>query len=127
MPRYGEFSSDLATAIIEAAARFAQDVLAPINRLGDRTGALYRDGAVQMPAEFRAAYKQFVEGGWPLLTAPTEYQGQGAPLVLSAAVEEICFGANVAFMLCPLLSARRRRGARGGGVNGSCKRCCCQR
>jgi 3-(methylthio)propanoyl-CoA dehydrogenase len=104
LPRYHEFSGELASAVLEQAAHFAQDVLAPINRTGDRAGAVWRDGAVHMPAEFRSAYRRFVEGGWTQLSAPTEYDGQGAPLVLSAAVEEIGFGANVAFTVCPLLS-----------------------
>jgi alkylation response protein AidB-like acyl-CoA dehydrogenase len=104
LPRYRDFSSELAGAVLEQAAHFAQDVLAPINRTGDRVGATWRAGAVQMPAEFRDAYRRFVEGGWTQLSAPTEYGGQGAPLVLSAAVEEIGFGANMAFTTCPLLS-----------------------
>ena len=104
LPRYQEFSSDLATSVIDEAARFAQDVLAPINRVGDSSGASFHDGAVQMPAGFRRAYQQYIEGGWTQLAAPVEFGGQGAPLVLAVAVEEIGFGANVAFMLCPLLA-----------------------
>ena len=104
LPRYREFSSDLAASVIEEAARFAQDVLAPINRLGDSVGASYRDGVVQMPQPFRDAYRQYVDGGWTQLSAAAEFGGQGAPQVLAAAVEEIGSGANVSFMLCPLLS-----------------------
>jgi len=104
LPRYHEFSSELAASVIDAAARFAQDVLAPINRIGDSLGASFHDGAVQMPAQFRSAYRQLVDGGWTQLTAAPEFGGQGAPLVLAVAVEEIGFGANVAFMLCPLLA-----------------------
>ena len=102
--RYQEFSSDLAASVIDAAARFAQDVLAPINRIGDSLGATFRDGAVIMPEPFRSAYRQFIDGGWTQLAATPEFGGQGAPLVLAVAVEEIGFGANVAFMLCPLLA-----------------------
>ena len=104
LPRYQEFSSELAASVIDEAARFAQDVLAPINRIGDSSGASFHDGVVQMPAGFRRAYQQYVEGGWTQLAAPAEFGGQGAPLVLAVAVEEIGFGANVAFMLCPLLA-----------------------
>jgi alkylation response protein AidB-like acyl-CoA dehydrogenase len=104
LKRYSEYSNDLASSILEQAGRFAEEVLAPINALGDRIGALYSDGVVRMPAEFRVAYEQFVAGGWPQLGASVEEGGQGAPLVLSAAVEEIWFGANLAFMLCPQLS-----------------------
>lgn len=104
LPRYRDFSADLASAVLEEAAHFAQGVLAPINRTGDRVGATWRGGNVHMPAEFRSAYRRFVEGGWTQLSAPTEYGGQGAPVALSAAVEEIGFGANMAFTVCPLLS-----------------------
>ena len=104
LPLYAEFSSELAHSILEEAARFGEEVLAPINVLGDTRGAQYRDGAVQMPAEFRSAYAQFVAAGWPQLSAPSAQGGQGAPLVLAAAAEEIWFGANLAFMLCPQLS-----------------------
>ena len=90
--------------MIDEAARFAQDVLAPINRIGDSLGARFQDGAVLMPEPFRAAYRQYIDGGWTQLTAPREFGGQGAPLVLAVAVEEIGFGANIAFMLCPLLA-----------------------
>jgi len=104
LPRYHEFSSDLAASVIDEAARFAQDVLAPINRLGDSVGARFHDGMVQMPEGFRSAYRQYIEGGWTQLAAAPEFGGQGAPQVLAVAVEEIGFGANVAFMLCPLLA-----------------------
>ena len=103
-PRYHEFSSDLAASVIDEAARFSQDVLAPINRIGDSIGAVFRDGAVNMPEQFRSAYRQYIDGGWTQLAATPEFGGQGAPLVLAVAVEEIGFGANVAFMLCPLLA-----------------------
>ncbi|HEY2417024.1 MAG TPA: acyl-CoA dehydrogenase [Steroidobacteraceae bacterium] len=104
LPRYGEFSGELADSVLEQAARFAEQVLAPINVLGDIRGARYVDGSVQMPAEFRSAYKQYVADGWPLLSTPPAHGGQGSPLVLAVAAEEIWFGANLAFMLCPQLS-----------------------
>ncbi|HEY5019714.1 MAG TPA: acyl-CoA dehydrogenase N-terminal domain-containing protein, partial [Steroidobacteraceae bacterium] len=53
LPRYAEFSSEIADSILEQAARFAEQVLAPINILGDTQGARFSDGSVQMPAEFR--------------------------------------------------------------------------
>jgi alkylation response protein AidB-like acyl-CoA dehydrogenase len=103
LPRYREFSGDLTRSVLEEAARFGEQVLAPINRLGDLAGASYHDGAVQMPPEFHSAYRAFVDAGWTMLAAPAEFGGQAAPLVLAVAAEEIWFGANVAFMLCPQL------------------------
>ncbi len=104
LPRYAEFSTDLADSILEEAARFGEQVLAPINVLGDSQGAQFRDGQVAMPEAFRQAYAQFVAAGWPQLSAAVERGGQGAPLAVAIAAEEIWFGANMAFMLCPQLS-----------------------
>ena len=103
LPRYREFSTDLSAAVLEEAARFAHTVLAPINPLGDRVGARFHDGSVQMPSEFRDAYQRFIEGGWTQMSADPAYGGQGMPVVLAAAAEEIWSGANLAFTLCPLL------------------------
>src|ERR1700744_5751321 len=75
--RYGDFASELIGQVLEEAARLAEQVLAPINPLGDRAGAAFRDGHVQMPAQFREAYRQFVEGGWTTLTAAPAHGGQG--------------------------------------------------
>jgi alkylation response protein AidB-like acyl-CoA dehydrogenase len=104
LPRYRDFTDELAVAVLDEAAKFSQDILEPLNRSGDSGGAVWHEGAVTMPAGFRTAYRRYVEGGWTLLTAPTELGGQDAPRILAAAVEEIGIGANVAFSLCPLLS-----------------------
>ncbi len=103
LPRYADFSAELVASVLEQAARFAEGVLAPLNAPGDRQGAVWRDGAVRMPEGFRDAYQRYVADGWPLLAVDAQHGGQGAPLMLATAVEEICFGANMAFMLCPLL------------------------
>src|SRR6185312_4589879 len=79
-PRYADFAVDLLNPILEEAGRFAEQVLAPINPLGDREGASFRDGHVHMPAEFREAYRRFVEGGWTTLSAAAEHGGQGQPI-----------------------------------------------
>jgi len=104
LPRYPEYSAELAATVLEEAGRFAAAVLEPINRQGDQQGATHSPQGVSLPASFRAAYRQYVDGGWPQLGVPSEYGGQGYPLVLCTAVEEIWCGSNVAFMLCPLLS-----------------------
>ena len=69
LPRYRDFSNDLAVEVLDQAAKFAQDILLPLNRTGDSAGAVWRDGAVQMSAGFRNAYQRYVEAGWPALTA----------------------------------------------------------
>jgi 3-(methylsulfanyl)propanoyl-CoA dehydrogenase len=104
LPRYADYSVEVEEEILAAADRFAEDVLDPLNAPGDREGARLGAGGVTLPSEFRAAYQQFVAAGWPQLAADPEIGGQGAPLVIATAVEEIWFGANMALMLCPMLS-----------------------
>jgi alkylation response protein AidB-like acyl-CoA dehydrogenase len=101
--RFAEYSDDLGESILSAAGTFAGEVLDPINSLGDRQGARLTATGVTVPAEFRDAYRRFVADGWPLLGVPAELGGQGVPLTLATAVEEIWCGANMAFMLCPML------------------------
>jgi alkylation response protein AidB-like acyl-CoA dehydrogenase len=104
LPPYAEFSEELADSVLEEAGRFAEQVLAPINGLGDSQGAQFREGSVRMPEAFRTAYAQFAAAGWTQLGVPAASGGQGAPRVLAVAAEEIWFGANLAFTLCPQLS-----------------------
>ena len=104
LPELSDYSSELADSVLEQAARFAEEVLAPINRLGDQVGARWSAAGVQMPPEFKKAYTQFAADGWTQLRAPSEAGGQGAPSVLGTAVEELWGSANLAFKLCPMLS-----------------------
>ncbi|MFT3906844.1 MAG: acyl-CoA dehydrogenase [Steroidobacteraceae bacterium] len=101
--RYSDYSLELADSVLEEAARFAEEILEPANAVGDRQGAICTEGRVQLPDSFKSAYRQFQSSGWPLLAAEPEYGGQGAPLVLASAAEELWFGTNVAFTLCPQL------------------------
>jgi Acyl-CoA dehydrogenases len=105
MPGLEDYSSELATAVLEEAARFAEDVLDPLNQTGDREGARWTPDGVVMPAGFKDAYEKFVEGGWPQLGADPEYGGQPVPIVLGTAVQELWASANLSFKLCPMLTA----------------------
>jgi acyl-CoA dehydrogenase len=100
----GDYSADLADSVLAEAGRFAESVLDPLYRTGDREGAKWTPQGVVTPAGFKEAYAQFVEGGWPSLAHGTEFGGQGMPRVLAAAVEEIWTSANCAFKLCPMLT-----------------------
>jgi 3-(methylthio)propanoyl-CoA dehydrogenase len=104
LPGLEEYSTDLADSVLDEAGRFAEEVLAPINRAGDVTGAEWTPEGVVMPPEFKAAYGKFVEGGWSQLRGPQEHGGQGAPTMLGTAVEELWASSNLAFKLCPMLS-----------------------
>ena len=102
-PLYAEYAPDVSESILEEAGKFASEILEPLNRVGDREGAKWSPQGVTTATGFRAAYQRYVSDGWPLLGVDAVHGGQGAPLALATAVEEIWFGANVAFMLCPQL------------------------
>lgn len=92
-------------AILTEGARFAESVLAPLNTVGDREGASFRDGAVKMPSGFREAYALYVDAGWGSLGAPIEYGGQGLPHLVTAASGELWKAANLAFSANFLLTS----------------------
>ena len=103
-PVHADYSADLVESVLSESARFAEEVLDPINRSGDQEGAHWSEAGVRTAKGFREAYRQFVEGGWPQLRAPSHIGGQGAPLMLATAVQETWASANLAFKLCPMLT-----------------------
>ncbi len=103
-PAYADYSSETAAAIVSEAAKFAETVLDPLRKTGDREGAKWTPDGVVTPKGFKEAYRQFAENGWAGLRASTEWGGQNAPSVIGTAVEEMWAGANLAFKLCPMLT-----------------------
>jgi len=101
---FPDFTSDLTAAILEEAAKLAENVLAPLNRVGDAEHCKLENDAVTTPTGFPAAYAQFVEGGWQGLQFPAELGGMGLPRALGVAVLEMIQGANLSFGLGPMLT-----------------------
>jgi len=101
---YPDLDADTVQAVLEAAAAFADNELAPLNRKGDLEGARYENGAVTAAPGFADAYRHFVEQGWNSLSADPEYGGQGLSKAMELAVFEMVHAANMAFGLCPMLT-----------------------
>ena len=105
LPGCAEVSADLVDAVLGEAAKFAQEVLDPLNCSGDKQGARLAGGKVIAPDGFALAYKQFVAAGWNGLSGQTAFGGQGLPHSVALPVQEMWSSANMAFCLCPMLTA----------------------
>jgi acyl-CoA dehydrogenase len=101
---YPDLAIDLVQDVLEEAARFAGEVLAPINQPGDRHGVKLCDGVVTTAPGFRDAYQAWIAGGWNALGGPAEYGGQGLPQLINAGCFEMWNGACLAFGIAPLLT-----------------------
>jgi alkylation response protein AidB-like acyl-CoA dehydrogenase len=105
LPGCEDVGLDLVSAVLEEAARLAEDVIAPLNKGSDQQGATYANYEVKTSPGFKEAYMRFAEGGWVGLTCDPKFGGQGLPHLLSIPVGEILNSASVSFALCPMLTS----------------------
>jgi hypothetical protein len=104
-PGFADVSSDLVAQILEEGAKFAEEVIAPLNRTGDQEGCKWDNGKVTGPKGWKEAYQAMVAAGWPALSALPEHGGQGMPAVVAMAFGQMTAAASAAFSMYPGLTA----------------------
>ncbi len=104
LPGFEDATADLVEAVLDEAAQLANEVVAPVNEIGDREGTRVENGKVVVPDEFKAVYRQFTEGGWSGISQSADVGGQGLPYLVGVAVQEMWQAASLAWSLCPLLT-----------------------
>jgi alkylation response protein AidB-like acyl-CoA dehydrogenase len=101
---YGDLDEATVDSVLEEAGRFASDIIAPLNRVGDKFGTPFKDGAVTTPPGWKAAYTAWAAAGWNGLAAPSQWGGQELPQALNAACIEMWNSASMAFGIGPVLT-----------------------
>jgi len=104
VPGCQDATPDVVTAIIEESSKFSENVLWPLNKVGDEEGCKWDDGVVTTPTGFKEAYQQFVEAGWPSMTHNEAHGGQGLPSSLGTVLSEITGSGNWSWGMYPGLS-----------------------
>jgi alkylation response protein AidB-like acyl-CoA dehydrogenase len=100
----GNLGVDDVDAVLTEAGRFATEVIAPLNAIGDRHGTPFKDGVITMPPGWKSAYRAWAAAGWNAVSAPAEWGGQALPHTLNAACIEMWNSASMAFGIGPVLT-----------------------
>ena len=101
LPGGGDYSRDLVDSVLTEMGKFVEGVFLPVNGKGDEEGCRYdaESRSVKAPASYHPAFRQFVESGWPGLSAPVEYGGQGLPHLLNVVFDEMCAATNTSLSM----------------------------
>src|SRR5262245_7081413 len=102
LPAFADIDPEVVAGVLREGARYAEQVLSPINASGDAIGARLVDGRIELPPGFADAYRQYTADGWLGIDLPTSIGGQGLPRVVQAAFAEMTNGANIAFSMLPV-------------------------
>lgn len=102
--RFAEASKDVTDAILTEAGKLCEEVMAPLQRVGDTSPARLENGVVRTPPGYAEGYRAIVEGGWVGIAAPQDYGGMGLPMTVTAAVNEMMAAACLSLQLNPLMS-----------------------
>jgi alkylation response protein AidB-like acyl-CoA dehydrogenase len=104
LPGCEDINLELVDSILEEGAKFAGEVLAPLNVVGDRQGARLENGVVRTSPGWAEAWRGFTEGGWNAVPFEPDHGGQGLPWLVAIQLQEMWTSANMAFSLCPMLT-----------------------
>ncbi len=104
LPAFDHVDVDMVDGLLDEAARFFSEVIAPTNTIGDEIGARFINGSVITPDAFKPAWAKYVESGWGAVTGSPDFGGHGFPKTIGLAVSEMMTSANLAFSLCPMLT-----------------------